>query len=132
MTAPERIWATHSETWGAVELGQWADTVRHKGGEPYVHERLYTAQQETIAALVEALEWYESRRLDAISRVHSITAPEDEAVKHLCERHGYGAVIDSAARQWAKKPEGTAAFFVGGCIGDETARAARARAKEQA
>ena len=55
-TAPERIWATHSETWGAVELGQWADTVRHKGGEPYVHERLYTAQQETIAALVEALE----------------------------------------------------------------------------
>lgn len=54
--APERIWATHSETWGAVELGQWADTVRHKGGEPYVHERLYTAQQETIAALVDALE----------------------------------------------------------------------------
>lgn len=39
-TAPERIWATHSETWGAVELGQWADTVRHKGGTEYVRADL--------------------------------------------------------------------------------------------
>ncbi|MFG6573234.1 hypothetical protein ACGYLO_16695 [Sulfitobacter sp. 1A13353] len=47
-TAPERIWATHSETWGAVELGQWADTVRHKGGEEYVHHSLL---DEAVKAL---------------------------------------------------------------------------------
>jgi len=88
------------------------------------------AQDAKIKALVEALEWYEKNRLDAVYRVHSITASEDEAVKHLCERHGYGAVMDSAARQWAKKPHGSAAFFIGGCIGDEIARAAIAAAKE--
>lgn len=49
-TAPERIWATHSETWGAVELGQWADTVRHKGGEEYVHHSLL---DEAVKALEE-------------------------------------------------------------------------------
>lgn len=32
-----------------------------------------------------------------------ITAPEDAEVKALCERHGYGAVMDSASRQWEAK-----------------------------
>lgn len=48
MTAPERIWATHSETWGAIELGQWADTVRHKGGKEYVDADLL---DEAVKAL---------------------------------------------------------------------------------
>lgn len=33
-------------------------------------------------------------------RANCITAPEDFSVKRLCEIHGYGAVMDSAARQW--------------------------------
>ena len=104
-------------------LGYYTDTAHDAAAH-------IDAQDAKIKALVEALEWYEKRRLDAVSRVHSITAPEDEAVKHLCERHGYGAVMDSAARQWAKKPHGSGAFFVGGCIGDETAKDALAAAKE--
>lgn len=28
---------------------------------------------------------------------------EDPEVRELCERHGYGAVMDSAARQWRLK-----------------------------
>ncbi len=45
-----------------------------------------------------------------------IFAPEDPEVKAICERIGYGAVMDSAARQWAEKsPEG--ALTVGPCAG---------------
>jgi hypothetical protein len=39
----------------------------------------------------------------------------DGIVKSLCEQHGYGAVMDSAARQWrAKDPAG--AFLIGPCV----------------
>jgi hypothetical protein len=39
----------------------------------------------------------------------------DSIVKSLCEQHGYGAVMDSAARQWrSKDPIG--AFLVGPCV----------------
>ena len=49
----------------------------------------------------------------------SITAPEDAMVRELCERFGYGAVMDSAARQWREKdPDG--AFSVGPCVGTLT------------
>lgn len=33
-------------------------------------------------------------------RAENIKAPEDAEIKKLCERIGYGAVMDSAARQW--------------------------------
>ena len=33
----------------------------------------------------------------------AINAPEDAEVKAICERIGYGAVMDSAARQWFLK-----------------------------
>lgn len=46
----------------------------------------------------------------------NISAPEDAEIKALCERLGYGAVMDSASRQWQKKcPMG--AFTVGPCVG---------------
>lgn len=32
MDAPERIWAVHLDTNGAVINGAWADTIRHFGG----------------------------------------------------------------------------------------------------
>lgn len=45
----------------------------------------------------------------------SISAPEDAAVLDLCMRVGFGAVMDSAARQWRKRdPKG--AFTVGPCV----------------
>jgi hypothetical protein len=33
---PERIWAVHHETHGAVMIGEWADTIRHIGGDEYI------------------------------------------------------------------------------------------------
>jgi hypothetical protein len=41
-------------------------------------------------------------------------APEDAAVRALCERVGYGAVMGAAARLWGRKDE-TGAFTVGPC-----------------
>jgi hypothetical protein len=52
----------------------------------------------------------------------------DSIVKSLCEQHGYGAVMDSAARLWrAKDPIG--AFLVGPCVGTMTS--ALSKQKEQ-
>jgi hypothetical protein len=43
-----------------------------------------------------------------------ISCPEDAHVLALCERFGFGAVMDSAARQWFKRdPNGS--FVVGPC-----------------
>lgn len=71
----------------------------------------------TTGALVEALE--EAREVLALSdgegvRAKAIRTPEDEAVRELCERHGYGAVMDSAARQWFKK-DNVGAHTTGAC-----------------
>ena len=44
-----------------------------------------------------------------------ILAPEDAEVRALCERIGYGAVMDSAARQWRLKDQ-LGAFTGGPCV----------------
>ena len=36
-------------------------------------------------------------------RSEKINAPEDVEIKKLCEKYGYGAVLDSVARQWERK-----------------------------
>ena len=36
-------------------------------------------------------------------RANNVQAGEDGIVGEICERHGYGAVMDSAARQWYLK-----------------------------
>lgn len=46
----------------------------------------------------------------------SIVAPEDDAVLRLCERVGFGAVMDSAYRQW-RRLDPMGAFLVGTCVG---------------
>lgn len=51
--------------------------------------------------------------------LHDLRDPE---IRALCERIGYGAVMDSAARQWREKC-GIGAFIIGPCVG--TALAAR-------
>lgn len=101
----------------------------HRGdrnfGTGYDMLKQIEALEDEIERLRAALEWFEKQRQDAIRRAEVVHAPEDEAVLTLCRRHGFGAVMDSAARQWARLPEGKlGAFFIGGCIGDTTARAA--------
>jgi len=59
----------------------------------------------------------------------SIIAPEDAEVLALCERVGFGAVMDSAYRQWRRRdPMG--AFLVGTCAGMVRSDAARTPAAE--
>lgn len=55
-------------------------------------------------------------REDAYQRSIHINDPRDELIKELCERYGYGAVMDSAMRQWIKKDQ-MGAFYIGGCLG---------------
>lgn len=91
------------------------------------HERAFSdgwdAAISSMQSAMSVVEWFEKHRRDAIHRAATIKAlPEDAAVLALCIRHGFGAVMDSAARQWAAiDPRG--AFFVGGCIGDESGKA---------
>jgi hypothetical protein len=55
-------------------------------------------------------------KLDALKRSRYINAPEDVIIRELCEKIGYGAVMDAAMRLWIRKdPNG--AFYIGGCVG---------------
>ena len=68
-----------------------------------------------VAELEAAHEFQEKQRADAFRRRH-MHAPEDPHVYVLCERYGYGAVMDAASRLWARK-DSMGAFYIGGCIG---------------
>ncbi|WWT39626.1 hypothetical protein [Microcystis phage Mel-JY03] len=85
-------------------------------GEGYVfmQQRAEAAEAE-VEKLREAADWQEKQRRDAFARRH-INAPEDPHVAALCERYGYGAVMDAASRLWARK-DSVGAFYIGGCIG---------------
>lgn len=72
-----------------------------------------------LAKALEPLEWAESQRTDAIRRA-AMSVREDPEVLALCNRYGFGAVMDSASRQWVKKDK-SGAFFIGGFIGDTSA-----------
>lgn len=67
-----------------------------------------TLTPTTTRLLVEALKELTSLQQSALNlkiRAENIQAPEDAEVKRLCEKHGYGAVMDSAARQWFNHPD---------------------------
>jgi hypothetical protein len=89
------------------------------------HQMRYDALVETMqreGAKAEAVE----RERDALREVFNLMDIDgkrqsirdervDSIVKSLCEQHGYGAVMDAAARQWrAKDPAG--AFLIGPCV----------------
>lgn len=78
-------------------------------------EPALVAERAKTARLVEAADWQEKQRRDAFARRH-LNAPEDVHVAVLCERYGYGAVMDAASRLWARK-DSIGAFYIGGCIG---------------
>ena len=130
MTAPE-FYCTDCETMMPVDIS---------GRGACGHGRMIRAdlaavqpdpRDEVIARLVEENNWQIKARAQHWLR-RTISAPEDAAVEEICEKYGYGAVMDAASRLWARKPYGSGAFYVGGCIGfksDDEARAALAAAK---
>ena len=71
--------------------------------------------KELREALEAAKEYFELVDADgerAILFNDGLGAPEDTEVRDLCERIGYGAVMDSAARQWFLK-DNVGAFVIG-------------------
>lgn len=76
--------------------------------------RLRAERDGLRAALTEAEEVFELSDPDG-DRVWR-DAPEDPAVLALCERHGFGAVIDSVVRQWRRR-DSVGAYTAGSCVG---------------
>ena len=106
------------------DLGDMIGTVKVVDCTP-TDERVKALEAEN-ARLRELADYQTLTRAQHWLRRH-LAAPEDAEVELLCEKHGYGAVMDAASRLWARKPHGQGAFYVGGCIGfksDEAARAA--------
>lgn len=64
-------------------------------------EGLRAQLRRAAAALNEAIVCLEMA--DPEGRHVWLVAPEDHLIRDLCERRGYGAVIDSAVRQWRRK-----------------------------
>lgn len=66
--APLRIWAVHHETQGAVMIGEWADTIRHIGGNEYhLHTREALSQSPIVQAMIkEAVERENNRMKHAV------------------------------------------------------------------
>jgi hypothetical protein len=57
------------------------------------------------------------RLMDGEGTRTTLSGPEDAAVLALCERYGFGAVMDSAARQWFKRdPNGAHVVGPGAAI----------------
>lgn len=129
-SAPKRIWTD----WKAANDACVAfDEPPAKADEGYrteyilaaEHARIVAEKDAEIARLREALQYQVECRADAMLRRH-MNAPEDPHVEVLCERYGYGAVMDAASRLWARN-DSIGAFYIGGCIGlhdDNEARAA--------
>lgn len=89
---PENVWLAQSLAMYAAhqESSRREDVTKYVRSD--VHDRI-------VAALDEVIELQGSALLLS-KRAELIHAPEDALIKELCERIGYGAVMDSAARQW--------------------------------
>lgn len=73
--------------------------------------------EDVLDEVEEALVWIAGRQSEAKERLHMVHGPEDTSVRGLCTKYGYGAIMDSAARQWGEN-DNSGAFFIGGCLGD--------------
>lgn len=110
--------------WGSKDSVQEIQRLQFQKSRAIALEcRLIEARAELAAARDAALEsrdaLEDARDLLLMmdykgDRANQITAPEDRAVRSLCETHGYGAVMDSAARQWFHI-DCKGAFVVGPC-----------------
>ncbi len=104
----------------------WADGMtvglRHQDEEDRLTSERNALAMKLEAARVVLRECEEVLELtDPSGQRLCIHAFEDAEVYQLCERVGYGAVMDSAARQWRQKPTRnggeSGAFVTGPCIG---------------
>jgi len=101
-----------------------AYVVKHKVTTCTVETINHRANAATMAAATELLEIAEACE-NSIRRAPTINAPEDAEIEALCERIGYGAVMDAACRLWHRKdPVGS--ITMGPCA--VTVRAAIAKA----
>lgn len=124
-TAWRRLDGGQEYCMGALLANNAADALEAIAAQRIADAARIAELEAENAKLREAQKWQDEQRARAFLR-RFIVAPEDRAVADLCERHGYGAVMDAASRIWARK-DGIGAFYVGGCIGfrsDEEARAA--------
>lgn len=71
---------------------------------------------ELRKALDETAEVLDLMDSDGVRAAAFNNVPEDGLIRELCERIGYGAVMDSAARQWFKK-DSVGAITTGTCAG---------------
>lgn len=71
-------------------------------------------------------------RIQAVSRALHIEAPEDGDVEALCETFGYGAVMDAAARLWARKDSMGAFYIADNCLAVRDLEAADKENRENA
>lgn len=73
-----------------------------------------TALPATAALMADNARLAEAKS-EAWERAQRVKAPEDAEILAICERIGFGAVMDSASRQWIlRDPIG--AFYIGGCL----------------
>ncbi len=82
------------------------------------HDAAARLEAERDAALSEAAALREivAGLGDSVTRADTTSAREDAEVRALCERVGYGAVMDAASRLWIRK-DPLGAFVVGPCAG---------------
>ncbi len=78
MTAPtDRIWAVWTEDFGAVQIGTWADSVRHcRTGDEYVLLNGLTMQAAIAAAEARGREQGLRMAADALDKKHRGDLPE--------------------------------------------------------
>ena len=92
--APEKIWAVHWNTEGAVMNGAWADTIRHfGGGVEYTRSDLGVTNDDADVFAKEAIE------AAIIKGMHiAVTVPIEQVPEAIAE-----AIRDgSLAKDWRK------------------------------
>lgn len=93
-------------------------------GVRLAHQEAAAHEFRSLAAeLVEG--WQQAAAV--AERAKMVGAPEDAEVEALCNRTGYGAVMDAASRLWVKR-DPIGAFVCGPCLGTVQQALSRARA----
>jgi len=107
-------WVARNQWAKTAALEQERDEARTERNTATIGKRILQDKLTTLTAerdrLKEALALCDPQGERMI-----IHAPEDPQVRELCEQVGYGAVMDSAARQWREK-DPIGAFTVGPCV----------------
>lgn len=124
----DREWAIVTDAHGSIIANVNTET----GPDAYSAPATRKMPAETNARLIAAApDLLDCAKLagQTVHRSRAITAPEDVEIECLCERLGYGAVMDAAARLWVRK-DPIGALTVGPCVA--TVQSAIAKAEGRA